>query len=82
MPVRTSCSTRSNSSASGPLPVRAAWAIAASSPSPASTQIVIWSTVFGNARSISARRSDAFMFMTTSMSEEADAGEQHAERGT
>ena len=59
--------------------MRAAWAMAASSPRPASTQIVIWSTVFGNARSIAVaalRRLDVHDDVDD---EEADAGEEHAD---
>ena len=52
-----SCSTRLSSSASGPLPLRAARSIAASRPRPASTQIVSWSSTPGKARSISFCRS-------------------------
>ena len=52
IPAWTSCRVRTISSASGPSPDRPARAIAASKPSPASTPMVIWSSVSGSARRI------------------------------
>ena len=54
-PISMSCSVRTSSSASGPLPLRPAWAMADSKPSPASTAMVIWSRVSARSSAIASR---------------------------